>query len=62
MKCRVTLLLVSVIALSVVSAGVAMAAEKLKFAHVYEASEPYHKRMVEAAAKIKERTGGSLRY
>lgn len=58
MKCRVTLLLFSVIALSMLTAGVAMAADKLKFAHVYESTEPYHKRMVEAAAKIKERTDG----
>lgn len=58
MKYRSTLLLVSAITLSVISAGVAMAAEKLKFAHVYESTEPYHTRIVEAAAKIKDRTGG----
>ena len=58
MKTRLTLLLTLVVALSIISAGAAMAVEKLKFAHVYETSEPYHKRMVEAAAVIKERTNG----
>lgn len=57
MKKRSTLL-VSLVALSMICAGAALAAEKLKFAHVYETSEPYHKRMVEAAEVIKERTDG----
>lgn len=58
MKSRYNLLLASVIALSMISAGVAVAGEKLKYAHVYETSEPYHYRMVEAAERIKERTEG----
>lgn len=58
MKNRFTLLLALVVALSTISAGMAMAAQKLKFAHVYETSEPYHKRMLEAAEEIKKRTNG----
>ncbi|MCK5515825.1 MAG: sialic acid TRAP transporter substrate-binding protein SiaP [Desulfobulbaceae bacterium] len=58
MKKQLSLLLVPVVALSLISAGTVMAAEKLKFAHVYETSEPYHKRMVETAEIIKKRTDG----
>ena len=39
MKIRYKLLLASVIALSIISAGVAVAGEKLKYAHVYETGE-----------------------
>lgn len=58
MKRRLTMFVAVVFALSMISAGIAVAAEKLKFAHVYEAKEPYHKRMVEAAEIIKKRTEG----
>lgn len=58
MKRRLTLLLALIVGCSTISAGLAVAAEKLKFAHVYESSEPYHKRMVEAAEVIKQRTNG----
>ena len=36
----------------------AVAQQKLKFAHVYETSEPYHKWAVWAAAEIEKRSGG----
>ena len=39
-------------------AGASGAAEILKFAHVYETSEPYHKWALWAADEIKKRTGG----
>lgn len=39
-------------------AGLASAAETLKFAHVYETSEPYHKSALWAADEIEKRTDG----
>jgi len=36
--------------------GLALAQQKLKFAHVYETSEPYHRWAVWAAAEIEKRT------
>ena len=38
--------------------GLAQAQTKLKWAHVYETSEPYHKYSVWAADEIKKRTNG----
>jgi tripartite ATP-independent transporter DctP family solute receptor len=38
----------------------AMAQTKLKWAHVYETSEPYHTESVWAAEEIKKRTGGKF--
>lgn len=38
--------------------GTAQAAEKLKFAHVYETTEPYHTQALWAADEIKKRTDG----
>ena len=58
MKKHFRLLLTSAVAMMMISGGSALAAEKLKFAHVYETSEPYHKRMVETAEIIKKRTDG----
>ena len=58
MKKRFMLLLTCAVALTMLNVGLAMGATKVKFAHVYETSEPYHKRMVETAAIIKKRTGG----
>ena len=58
MKRRFALLVALVFALSMINATIALAAQKLKFAHVYETSEPYHKRMVETAEIIKKRTDG----
>jgi len=40
--------------------GPALAQQKLKWAHVYEASEPYHTESVWAAAEIKKRTNGKF--
>ena len=40
------------------AAGAAMAQQKLKFAHVYEVSEPYHTEIVKAAEAIKAATKG----
>ena len=45
-------------AFAVAFAGSALAAEKLKFAHVYETSQPYHKWALWAADEIKKRSGG----
>src|SRR6476620_398177 len=39
-------------------AGVASAQTKLKWAHVYETTEPYHTAAVWAAGEIKKRTNG----
>jgi tripartite ATP-independent transporter DctP family solute receptor len=41
-----------------VAAGPAAAQTKLKWAHVYEVSEPYHKQSVWAADEIRKRTNG----
>jgi tripartite ATP-independent transporter DctP family solute receptor len=40
--------------------GGAMAQQKLKWAHVYETSEPYHTQSVWAAEEIKKRTNGKF--
>jgi tripartite ATP-independent transporter DctP family solute receptor len=54
----------SILALAVLGAfalpGAALAQQKLKFAHVYETSEPYHTQAVWAAGEIAKRT--SNRY
>ena len=41
-------------------AGPALAQTKLKWAHVYETSEPYHTESVWAAEEIKKRTNGKF--
>src|SRR5262252_3995943 len=41
-----------------VAGGAAHAQTKLKWAHVYEVSEPYHKQALWAAEEIKTRTSG----
>jgi tripartite ATP-independent transporter DctP family solute receptor len=50
-----------ILALAVLGAlalpGAAVAQQKLKFAHVYETSEPYHTQAVWAAGEIAKRTG-----
>jgi tripartite ATP-independent transporter DctP family solute receptor len=51
-----TLLAAAVVAL----AGPAAAQTKLKWAHVYETSEPYHTESVWAAEEIKKRTNGKF--
>lgn len=45
-------------ALIIGSPAAVFAAQKLKFAHVYETSEPFHTRAVEAAEAIKQKTNG----
>lgn len=57
MKFRSMMLLAGIAAFAAV-AGVANAAEKLKFAHVYEVSEPYHAQALWAAKEIQKRTNG----
>ena len=48
--------LIATLAALVLSAGIAQAQTKLKFAHVYEVSEPYHTAALWAAAEIGKRT------
>lgn len=55
---RSKLALVAVAA--VVAAGPAATQQKLKWAHVYEVTEPYHTESVWAAAEIKKRTNGKF--
>src|SRR5687768_13943489 len=45
-------------ALALAAAGSALAQTKLKWAHVYEVSEPYHKWSLWAGDEIKKRTNG----
>ena len=55
---RLTFALLATAAL--VAGGPAHAQQKLKWAHVYETSEPYHTESVWAAAEIKKRTNGKF--
>jgi tripartite ATP-independent transporter DctP family solute receptor len=50
--------LAAVAAVALIPGGPALAQQKLKWAHVYETSEPYHTESVWAAAEIKRRTNG----
>ena len=50
--------LIAAVALAAVAAAPALAQTNLKWAHVYETSEPYHKWSVWAADEIKKRTNG----
>jgi tripartite ATP-independent transporter DctP family solute receptor len=50
----------TVAAAAVLAVGPALAQQKLKWAHVYETSEPYHTESVWAAAEIKKRTNGKF--
>jgi tripartite ATP-independent transporter DctP family solute receptor len=54
------LLLAAAAMVPLVIAAAANAQQKLKFAHVYETSEPYHTEMVWAAGEIKKRTNGKF--
>ena len=58
MNKRLTLKLIAACALAAAAATPAMAQTKLKWAHVYETSEPYHKWSVWAGDEIKKRTNG----
>ncbi len=53
-------LIAAALALSLSAAGGALAQQKLKWAHVYETSEPYHTQSVWAAEEIKKRTNGKF--
>jgi len=46
------------LALGAMGSGAALAQQKLKWAHVYEISEPFHTESVWAAEEIKKRTSG----
>ena len=52
--------LAAVAAAAMVAGGPALAQQKLKWAHVYETSEPYHTESVWAAQEIKKRTNGKF--
>jgi tripartite ATP-independent transporter DctP family solute receptor len=54
------LILVVVAGAILVAGGPALAQQKLKWAHVYETSEPYHKWSVWAAEEIKKRSNGKF--
>ncbi len=54
------LVFAAVAAAAMVGGGPALAQQKLKWAHVYETSEPYHTESVWAAAEIKKRTNGKF--
>jgi tripartite ATP-independent transporter DctP family solute receptor len=58
MSKRTTLKLIAACALAAAAAAPAMAQTKLKWAHVYETSEPYHKWSVWAGEEFKKRTNG----
>jgi tripartite ATP-independent transporter DctP family solute receptor len=58
MNKRLTLKLIAACALAAGVAGPAFAQTKLKWAHVYETSEPYHKWSVWAGEEFKKRTNG----
>jgi len=53
-------LLLAAATAGIVAAGPAAAQQKLKWAHVYETSEPYHTESVWAASEIKRRTNGKF--
>jgi tripartite ATP-independent transporter DctP family solute receptor len=52
-----TFRLIGALAALALAGGVAHAQTKLKFAHVYETSEPYHQQALWAAGEIAKRTG-----
>ncbi len=55
-----TLTAAAVLALTIGASGLAQAQTKLKWAHVYETSEPYHTQSLWAAAEIKKRSNGKF--
>ena len=50
--------IIAIAGVALFASNVALAQTKLKWAHVYETSEPYHKWSLWAADEIKKRTGG----
>jgi tripartite ATP-independent transporter DctP family solute receptor len=57
---RFTLRRIAVLAAVALAAPLALAQTKLKWAHVYETSEPYHTESVWAAGEIKKRSNGKF--
>jgi TRAP-type C4-dicarboxylate transport system substrate-binding protein len=55
-----TIATVAVLAATAGLSGLAHAQTKLKWAHVYETSEPYHTQSVWAAEEIKKRSNGKF--
>ena len=55
-----TLITSALVAAAVIAPAIGFAQTKLKWAHVYETSEPYHTESVWAAAEIKKRTNGKF--
>ena len=53
-----TLAISAIVAATFGATGIANAQTKLKWAHVYETSEPFHKYSVWAAEEIKKRSNG----
>ncbi len=60
MNLKFKLLAAALTASALLPMGVAQAQTKLKWAHVYETSEPYHTQSVWAAEEIKKRTNGKF--
>src|SRR6266498_457760 len=60
MRLMSKLMLAVVAVIAVLAGGPALAQQKLKWAHVYETSEPYHKWSVWAAEEIKKRSNGKF--
>jgi tripartite ATP-independent transporter DctP family solute receptor len=60
MSKRLTLKLIAACALAAAAAAPVHAQTKLKWAHVYETSEPYHKWSVWAGEEFKKRTNGKF--
>ncbi len=56
----ITLRRIALLAAVALAAPLALAQTKLKWAHVYETSEPYHTESVWAAAEIKKRSNGKF--
>ena len=48
--------------IALVIGGPASAQTKLKWAHVYEVTEPYHTEALWAASEIRKRTNGKYRH
>ena len=59
MKFR-TLVTSALVAATLIAPALTFAQTKLKWAHVYETSEPYHTESVWAAGEIKKRTNGKF--
>ncbi|HQR12566.1 MAG TPA: TRAP transporter substrate-binding protein DctP, partial [Casimicrobiaceae bacterium] len=60
MRLLAKIVLAATAALALTAGAPALAQQKLKWAHVYETSEPYHTESVWAAAEIKRRTNGKF--